>query len=437
MKAGIGFLTLGLSGALFAQEATPVVGNPAEELGIELGDRIVALKKKADGLNVDVTVLAAEESLEAKLKLARAEASVKQIEGEVKDLEKAKRYAALAAKSLEVCSDKARVEKIFADLGERAAKAKTEVEAYQRDRKNRIEVVKAQTPVQAAVVPLDVEATVILGTVLDSMGGVRRANFLSMVYAVAAELNVRVPQEIEGRSPVYNHYASVLNRSPRSEMQMALLTLVAYSNRQKNGLGGTLLGKPIEELSKSRAVGAGTGRGYTISPAALDAYLLREVKQIWGNSDMVIGEWDLTKRQKTADAMKLFSVGDEELPDGELLGLLGDVREAIENHARGRAIVKEVDRIHSESLVEAKRYDAGLEKKAGVLFQAESLQKRQPARLETIAKGQAFFQRELERLRDDSKAPRGDEIRRHANALNDAAIGVGRAETMVRMLAEG
>ena len=71
-----------------------------------------------------------------------------------------------------------------------------------------------------------------------------------------------------------------------------------------------------------------------------------------------------------------------------------------------------------------------------MLFQAESLQKRQPARMATIAKGQAFFQRELERLKDDSKAPRSDEIRQQANALNDAAISIGRAEVMLRTLAE-
>lgn len=384
-------MTMGLSGVVFAQEVAPVGLNPASEVGDLIRDRIVALEKVSDGLEIDLTVLAAEESLEARLKLARAEASVKKIAEEIKGLEKVTRYAALAAKSLEVCSDKVRVEKVFSDLGKQAEKAKAAVEGYQANRKHRIELVKAQTPVQAAVVPLDVEATVILGTVMDSMGGVRRANFLSMVYAVAAELNVRVPQAIEGRAPVFNDYASVLERTGRSEMQMALLTLVAYANRQRDGLSGTLLGKPIDELSKSRAVVGAGGQGYTISPAAVDAYLLREVKQIWGSPDLVIGEWDLTKRQKTADAMGLFSVGDEAVADGELLAILGELRTAIQNHARGRAMVNEVDRIHSESLVEAKRYDAGLEEKAGVLFQAESLQKRQAARMETIARGAAVL----------------------------------------------
>ncbi len=418
----------------FTQPA--VSPDAARRVEAALIERIESAKLRQEEIAVDLSVLTEIEGIEAQLRAARSEAEVAKLDKKIAELEAARDHAALAARSLAALGDQAKIESLFATLKEEAAKAKSEIESYRKGRAQEIALIEAQEPVDM-VEPgaLEAEARAFINSSMLAWDDQKRSNFLALVYAIATELNVRIPQQLANGTVIQNDFAAALERPETAELQMTLVALAAYRNRQQDSLDGTILGMPVAELVREGAIAIPRGRTYQITESAKNAYLLRQVKAIWPAPAVEIGRWDLGKSQMSAAAFSRLNVGVEKpVPDGDLLALLSGVDGIIDEYRRTDAISGALKQSHTEMLGQAKRHDLRLEGAASAVFQAENLSDRHPRQKEKVAAAARFFSDEAERLQVATATPNAAAIRREAIALNEASIAIGRAEVISNAL---
>ncbi|CAN5473465.1 hypothetical protein BH23VER1_BH23VER1_23310 [soil metagenome] len=408
----------------------------ALRVGELLSLRIGAAKSRLEDIAVDLSVFTELEGIEAQLKEARLQAEQAKLETRIAELSAARDHAALAARSLDVFADQTRIQNLFASLNTEAMAAKSEIESYRAARAQEIALLEARQPTQMVDEgALASEASAFIRASIAGWDDSKRASFLALTYAVANELNVRIPQRLADGSVVQNDFVAALHRPEAAELQVALITLAAYQNRLRDSLDGTILGKPFSALNREGALANPRCRTYEISQEAKNAYLLNEVNAIWRSPEVTLGRWDLGKHQATATAIARFDTGAEKpAPDAALIGLRNGVGNIIQDYRRTEAIADALQDSHTEMLGQAKRHDLRLEQAASAVFQAEGLSDRLPQQQAKVAEAAHAFAREAARLASPDSEPDTATIRQQALSLNEAAISVNRAELIARSL---
>jgi hypothetical protein len=412
--------------------------NPAGQVRDLLDQRLQAAESRQEEIAVDLTVLTANETLEAQLMRARLEAEGVRLGETLSGLGESLRQAVTASDDLGAFADPAEVDEVYSRLKDEADAAQLAFASYRASREQRIaRAEEAASPTGAAPAPVAGEVAAYLRGAIDGMDELRRVDFLAVVYAVAAELGVRVHRTLDGGKQVLSDYADVLDAPPAAQNQMALLALVAYRNRQLHPIGGTLLGPTVEELVQAQDVAPVQGQSYRVGSSALRRHLLEPLFRTWGEDGVVLvpGDWDLSKRPKTAAAMARFASGEDSTPDPVLLGVLTQVETTLAARERSDAITSELERVYAQALAEARRIDLDLEGVAGTVFQADGLGEQKEASIASVEAARAFFAEEAARLADPANRPRHQEIAAHAAALREARIALQRAIQISRHLA--